>query len=458
MSYCSSASQEWPQTWTGGRVVTEHTGEMARGYWHDGGAMKFLVTRLKKDVEGVIAIKFALLAPVFLLSTAIAIDYSALASQKSDLQGLADVGAIAGAKELSFSDANRENVNAVVQAVVERYVAAQDTAFNNTSITTTAVVTENPLRVSVTVESVPVVFFKDFLAHSAGSFGATSVAEIIGKPNVCVLALEPSRNGALSLEHDANVLGRECTVFSNSTHTNAIKAKNSSRLTADFICSAGGKSGGPGNFDPEPMTDCPGFDDPLGSRPEPFVPAACDHTDFVIDFGSRALAPGTYCGGITVGGGATVTLDPGTYIIKDGLLAVTDDASLTGTNVGFYFTGDDAGVEFTEDSTISLEAQESGVMAGLLFFSDRQQSNQATYRIMSEDARVLLGTIYLPNGELHVGADGPVADQSAYTAIVARSMHLYGGPQLVLNTNYDETDVPVPDGIRGAGQPVKLVQ
>ena len=37
-------------------------------------------------------------------------------------------------------------------------------------------------------------------------------------------------------------------------------------------------------------------------------------------------------------------------------------------------------------------------------------------------------------------------------------MTLYGGPNLVLNTNYDITDVPVPEGIRGAAQPVALVR
>lgn len=69
---------------------------------------------------------------------------------------------------------------------------------------------------------------------------------------------------------------------------------------------------------------------------------------------------------------------------------------------------------------------------------------------------MLIGTIYIPKGELRVDATSPIADESAYTAIVADKMRLYGGPHLVLNTNYDQTDVPVPAGIRGAGQPVAL--
>ena len=70
----------------------------------------------------------------------------------------------------------------------------------------------------------------------------------------------------------------------------------------------------------------------------------------------------------------------------------------------------------------------------------------------------LLGTLYLSRGRLHIDANNPIADKSAYTAIVARQLSLYGGPHLVLNANYDLTNVPVPEGVRGAGQPVSLVK
>ncbi len=410
-----------------------------------------------KANDGVIAIKFAMMIPILALTVGIAIDTSALTSQKSDLQGVADIGAIAGAKELSFSDANKVNVAAVVQAVVERYIKAQDMSFDSGSVNVQTKLTENPLRVTVNLDRKAISFFQNLIGHNIDQLSVTSVAEIIGKPNVCVLALDPSSDKALTLEHQANVLGRECSVFSNSNHTNAIKAKNSATLVADFICSRGGKSGGPGNFSPEPMTDCPGFDDPLASRPQPIITETCDYTNLVVDYETRGLSPGTYCGGLTITNSSTVDLDAGTYIIKDGPLVVDGGSSLSGKYVGFYFTGNTAGLNFANDSSISLEAQNSGIMAGLLLFSDRAQPDSVLFEVMSNDARVLLGTIYLPNGELRVGSDGPVADQSAYTAIVARRMSLYGGPQLILNTDYGKTDIPVPEGIRGVGQPVRLV-
>jgi hypothetical protein len=40
-----------------------------------------------------------------------------------------------------------------------------------------------------------------------------------------------------------------------------------------------------------------------------------------------------------------------------------------------------------------------------------------------------------------------VADQSAYTVIVAAQVNLYEGPNLYLNANYDATSVPVPKGV-----------
>jgi hypothetical protein len=113
---------------------------------------------------------------------------------------------------------------------------------------------------------------------------------------------------------------------------------------------------------------------------------------------------------------------------------------------------------FERASSIDLTAPSSGPMAGLLMFEARSQPTAAVHRILSDDARNLLGTIYLSRGRLHVDATRPVADRSAYTAIVARMLTLYGGPHLVLNANYELTDVPVPDGIRGANQPVNLVK
>jgi hypothetical protein len=40
-----------------------------------------------------------------------------------------------------------------------------------------------------------------------------------------------------------------------------------------------------------------------------------------------------------------------------------------------------------------------------------------------------------------------VADQSAWTVVVAKSLQLTGSPNLVINANYSGSSVPVPGGV-----------
>lgn len=149
--------------------------------------------------------------------------------------------------------------------------------------------------------------------------------------------------------------------------------------------------------------------------------------------------------------GATARLDPGVYVMKNGPLMVMGHASLIGQHTGFYFVGDLSNMTFAPGSNIDLSAPKDGPMAGFLFFANRVMLtgnlNLRHFYISSDNARNLLGTIYLRDGVLDVDANRPIADRSAYTVIVARRISVRSGPDLVLNTDYDVTDVPVPDGV-----------
>jgi len=71
-----------------------------------------------------------------------------------------------------------------------------------------------------------------------------------------------------------------------------------------------------------------------------------------------------------------------------------------------------------------------------------------SFTISSSAARQLLGTIYIPSATLAVsGANNQVADESAWTVIVAKAITLAGSPNLVINANYAGSTVPVPGGV-----------
>ena len=63
------------------------------------------------------------------------------------------------------------------------------------------------------------------------------------------------------------------------------------------------------------------------------------------------------------------------------------------------------------------------------------------------NARKLLGTIYLPNGDLSVsGQNTRAADLSAWTIVVARKIAVSGTAALTINSDYASASVPVPSG------------
>jgi len=114
------------------------------------------------------------------------------------------------------------------------------------------------------------------------------------------------------------------------------------------------------------------------------------------------------------------------------------------------------------DTKIDLAAAETGTTAGILFFEDRNVPHSfdfdpfklndipddvRVHKISSNNARNLLGTIYLSKSILLINSDAPVADNSAYTAIITGRLWLREGPTLTLNADYTDTKVPVPDGL-----------
>ncbi len=427
------------------------TGRKAQRCRHD------MFGGLLTDRGGAIVIKFAITLPIMLGLMGGVIDYTTYIGQKQKLQAAADSASTAAALEMTLIDHTKTDVSALAQSVVAATMKANEVRGAGAGqIQVVASISTDPLQVTVAAVQPHIGFLGGFGLHGS-NISVRSVARVMGKPNICVLGLDTSDQGTIELWSKARLTAQNCAVYSNSTSTTGIAAKQTASLSATLICSAGGANGAKGSMTPEPITDCPVFDDPLASRAAP-ASGACIANNLAIASQTTTLQPGVYCGGIAISGNSVVTFAPGEFVIKDGPLLVSGDASIIGEHVGFYFTGNDARFNFGTNTTVSLKAPTGGAMAGLLFHESREQITSLTHEINSDNARMLLGTIYLPRGELQIDAKKPVADQSAYTAIVVRKMRLYSGPHLILNTNYGSTTVPVPEGIKGIGQPVAIVQ
>lgn len=406
-----------------------------------------VVARFGRDRRGATAMTFSLLAVGLIAAAGAAVDYAGMANTRSRLQSIADAAALAGAKEFRLGNAAETTVVHAARTFARKSMQGSgDPALATSAVVSPSVdLTAKTVTVKITAAQPTIVM--QALGPTATEISVTATAKVIGGAPICVIGLDGKASKTVFLDKNAQLEAPGCSIYSNSTGSSGLEAKDNASVKAAFICTSGGKYGAKkASFTPDPQLDCPVLPDPLANRPQPTA-SGCIQTGLVVEGVSTTLMPGTYCGGITIRKGARVTLSTGVFVIKDGPLLVTDDGALIGANVGLFLTGKGATIEFDPASSVSLTAPRSGDMAGILMFEDRAAPLGQTHAITSNDTRMLLGTIYLSRGRLHVAAQNPVADKSAYTIVVANQFSLSEGPTMVLNTDYSGTNIPVPAGV-----------
>ena len=251
------------------------------------------------------------------------------------------------------------------------------------SIAFTDVIASDNSAITVKLSANVPTYVARFVDASLTTINATATAKIVGGQPICVVGLETQAYKTIYLQQSASINASGCSIYSNSKSKFGIVAMDKSAISAAFVCSSGGVAVRGGTVSPKPLTDCPAIPDPLAARSPPTY-SGCSQTNMAIASGATTLYPGVYCGGSSSPGGSS--------------------SGWSNSSIGVHY-------------------------------------------IVSNNARNLLGTIYLPNGRLFVGAQNPIADKSAYTIVVARQFSLAAGPTMVLNSNYSATDVPVPDNL-----------
>ena len=410
------------------------------------GFRKGLLRRFLRNHSGATAMMFAVSLPAGMGAVGIASDFAIYNMKLAKLQAAADQAAIAGAKEFALSTSTTASVNEAAKSF------AQASYSPGATLGVSVAVDSKNASVKVDLTETWSPFFAHFVGASVTPVVAKATASLTGQSNICVLALNPALPFMLLVEASGRITANSCGLYSDSKHASGVTVQSGGAIKADVTCSAGGVNNS-GTITPAATTDCPPVDDPLGSRPAPPV-GACLFTNYKITTGTATLNPGTYCGGISITGTAKVTFNPGTYVLKNGEFKVDNSAVAIGDHVGFFLTGLTSKLNFTGSSTISFTGATSGEMSGLLFYEDRGSALYRVHRINSANANKLTGTIYLPKGYLLIDPSTKVADQSAYTAIIAQGVKVSAGPELVLNSDYGATDVPVPVGIKAESKVV----
>lgn len=418
--------------------------------------------------SGQIALIYALTLPMLFAVAGFAVDYAGWAGQARKLQAAADAAALASAREMYLADATLERVEQVAQAIARAQFRETGTAKGSIQVSTS--VDEERGAVRVTVNQGRNSYFTKALVTQFPDLSADAVARAFGGGRLCLLGLAEKPSATVDLDGWSRITAPDCAIYSNAKTRSGVRVAGKAEIEAELVCSAGGADVTAGGVRPEdPLTDCPQIEDPLALREPPEV-GGCDYDGSkLVDLSrpldlkktvksltdSLFLKPGTYCNGLIIGD-VNLVLAPGVYVITGGPLVVRSNVILRGKNVGFYLHGDDATLDFDARTIVDLTAPTDGPLAGILFFEDRSAPIGRKHSIRSEGAANLLGTVYLSRGILQIDTNASVANESAYTAIVAHQVLLRQEPNLFLNADYDATDVPVPAGVGPVGGNVVL--
>ena len=246
----------------------------------------------------------------------------------------------------------------------------------------------------------------------------------------CLVALNPTTAGALSMSGSVIVNASTCGVVVDSSSSQAFRISGSVRVTAKYIDLVGGESiSGSATATPAPQT--------IASQPDPLaflVPPAsthCDYTDFKITgAGSSTLNPGTYCNGISISGSATVAINSGTYILLGGGLQVSGSAKLTGTAVTFYLTQNSTyaygplSVSGSAKLTLSAPTAVASPYYGILFYQDPSiGTGKPASSVSGAVDSVVEGVFYFPKTGLTYSGS---SQSGNYLILIADTLTLSG--------------------------------
>ena len=378
----------------------------------------------------------------------LAVDVGLLYTARRSMQTAADAAAVAGATALR--DAQTASSAARAAATLNGFTnGSNDTTVAVNNPPASGTYSGNASYVEVVVTQPQPTYFLRALGYNTVSVSTRAVSGTISGP-ACMYSLNKTASNAFVVS-GGSPLTANCGVLVRSNNSSGLVVSGGSTLTATTIgVVASGYSASASSVIPTPATSVAPFGDPLASLVAPSVgsiPSTCTTTpDTTSEHGYTAvngatISPGTYCGGITVSGGKTLNLNPGTYILYGGGLTVSS-SNLVGDGVTFYNTGTASGntaykpIVFSGGSSTSLKAPTTGSLTGILFFQDRSLTANLNQQntISGTSGAVIQGAMYFPTTPLVYS--GGSAVNTAYSLMVADTLTVSGNSPTTVNANF----------------------
>jgi Flp pilus assembly protein TadG len=402
--------------------------------------------RFSDDTKGTVAVIFAVASIPILMAAAIALDMSNASNIKSRLQTAADAAVLAATTRLALgaSDADKEELaiatfNANIPPVLlDRVIGSPEVDIDFPT---------KMVRMSVVVNAAPLL--GSFVTEEL-NLGVTAAASVSDGAPICIMALNPNAAEALSIQGTADLLAEECAVHVNSSDDEALYHNGNATGTAASFCVHGGHSGS--NFSPTPKDKCGVEENPVEEQfAEDWEEAGidsmpCTYSDLPqINTGADAvtnLAPGVYCGGLTIKKGIVQLEEGAMYVFRDGPLHVQAHGQLKGTEVAILFEGDSSTRLITQSGAdVITSARKNGKFKGIVFAQHPSSVPDDENLVIGGGQVDITGMLYFPKQALKITGGGDIGGTVSQFAIIADTIAIEGNGQITFKVG-EENDLP----------------
>lgn len=409
--------------------------------------MKLFLQKVSANNCGVIAVYFAVLAPLLIAIAALGTEAGLWMLGKRELQKLADTSVYTAAlrwNQTNNKDAASESAKVAIQrAGLPLSDVAIELTFDDVNKKVTIILDRSLPRYFSRIFQEGTV---DVRSRAVAAFEATSGG------SVCIITVPSSESAAILVTGSGNVEFDGCTIYSNSTAEDSISIQGSGTLEVDCLYTAGGIQQRRAEALVLPM-------DGVCSEPKTKVqaldvtlknlnfPERVDYVNFSTgvstiddencddtkknessDTGASCngdqligYLPGTFAGmpvgyfpdGLILSG--DIVLESGIYVVDDEL-EFKSRARVKGDGV-LFLLADGAELKLAANNiSVDLVAPSTGELGGILFASVGSNAT-GNYQINGGSSK-FTGVFYFPDGNVRFSGGGTVVNPSCIQFVV----------------------------------------
>lgn len=371
--------------------------------------------RARSDERGSVALQTAIVLAVVLGMASLGVEVTLILLKHRQMQAAADAAAMAGASGLAVSPA---------VMVTEAQAIASAHGFVPGAGGTTLTVNTPPASGAQAglASAVEVILAQPQHPQLARLFRAEAFdvrARAVAMRSVagaCVVILDTSGSGAVTLSNNATVTNTSCALAVNSSSSSALILRNNATLTGPAALHGGYQlSNGASLNTGSVVTYGDVTSDPYAGLTLPTPSGVCRSG---TRNGSATLTAGHYCSGWVFGNNARITLSPGVYFV-DQRMNIGNGVTLTGTGGVTIIINGDYAISVGNNLGLTLTAPTTGATAGFAMISPASNSAFLTQRISNNASINVRGVLYFPSQAVVLSNNG-LSGESDCTQLVAR--------------------------------------